>query len=194
MTEINSDLLERVQKLPIKQRKHFEELVADGEDNPKATAEQLRETLISGETDPHYQMATMLAAAALGDDHTESRFPSEQEARGGYRTEINRLREIDPDDPVANHLENMLVRLSKKEEKDQARAETVSTDAKKHQLKVEQTRLDNYEQAYSEAKQQRINELTRYGNMDTATAEQQFQQIEHASLSASLKRHHGIAA
>ena len=69
-----------------------------------------------------------------------------------------------------------------------------STGAKKHQLKVEQTRLDNYEKAYNELKAQRISELTKWGHMDAEAAEQQFQQIEHASLSASLKRHHGIAA
>ena len=39
----------------------------------------------------------------------------------------------------------------------------------------------------------RISELTKWGHMDAEAAEQQFQQIEHASLTASLKRHHGIA-
>ena len=66
---------------------------------------------------------------ALSDSHDEGRFPTEYEARGGYRDEINRLREIDLEDPVATHLEDMLVRLSEKEEKDQARAETVSAGA-----------------------------------------------------------------
>ena len=194
MTDINSDLLERVQKLPIKQRQHFEELVAGGEDNPRETAEQLREGLIDGTCDPHFQMTTILAAAALSDSHTPDRFPTEEQARGGYRNEIRRLREIDSESEVADHLENMLIRLSEKEEADQARAETVTADMKKHQLKVEQTRLDNYEKAYSEMKAARLSELTLIGQMTLEQAEQQFQQIEHASLSASLKRHHGIAA
>jgi len=113
---------------------------------------------------------------------------------GGYRTKINRLREIDPEDPVADHLEGMLVHLSEREVADEARIETVTADMKKHQIKVEQTHLDNYEKSYNEMKAQRISELTKWGHMDAEAAEQQFQQIEHASLSVSLKRHHGIAA
>ena len=116
-------------------------------------------------------------AAALSDSHSESRFPSEQQARGGYRNEIRRLREIDPDDPVATHLESMLVRLSKREVADQARAETVTADAEKHQIKVEQTRLDNYEKAYNEMKAQRISELTKWGHMDAEAAEQLLLQL-----------------
>ena len=194
MTQVNSDILERIQKLPIRQRKHFEELVADGEDNPRATAEQLRADLISGETDKDFLMTTQLAVVALSDSHTESRFPSEQEARGGYRNEIRRLREIDPDDPVATHLEAMLIRLSKREEKDIARAETVSADAEQHQLKVAQDAQAAFDAAYAERKQERINELTRFGNMDSATAEAQFLELEHPRISEALARFHGLVA
>ena len=191
---INADIQSRVQQLPVEQQRFFHEQFEQGEGSPKETADELRKGLIDGSADPHFQVATQLLVAALSDSHSEGKFPTEGEARGGYRDEIKRLRETDPESEVANHLENMLVRLSKKEEADQTRAETVTADMKKHQLKVEQTRLDNYEKAYNEMKAQRISELTKWGHMDAEAAEQQFQQIEHASLSASLKRHHGIAA
>ena len=193
MTDINSDLLERVQKLPIKQRQHFEELVAGGEDNPRETAEQLREGLIDGTCDPHFQMTTILAAAALSDSHTPDRFPTEEQARGGYRNEIRRLREIDPDDPVATHLEAMLVKLSKREVADQARAETVTADAKQHRLKVEQEKRDAFQKAYDDHKASRIAELSRFDLMDAEQAEKRFLQVEHDNIQQSLMRLHGIA-
>jgi hypothetical protein len=43
-------------------------------------------------------------------------------------------------------------------------------------------------------KAQRISELSRWGHLDAAQAEEKFQEVESAQVSASLKRFHGIPA
>jgi hypothetical protein len=53
---------------------------------------------------------------------------------------------------------------------------------------------DCEENAVGEHKQQRIAELGRWGLMDSEQAEERFMEIEHANVSASLKRIHGISA
>jgi hypothetical protein len=194
MTNINSDVLERVRNLPAKQQKHFHELLADGEDRPREAASSLRQALFDGEVDQDYQLTSQLAVAALTDPHDEGKFPTEAEARGGYQNEIHRLREIDPDDPTAAHLEGILTRISDREEADRTRAEETREKAEKLHVQREADQLASYEAAYSEHKQQRVAELSRFNLMDSEQAEARFMEVEHANVSASLKRIHGIPA
>jgi hypothetical protein len=63
MTDINSDVLERVRKLPAKQQKHFHELLEQGEDNPREAASSLRQGLFDGEVDQDFLITSQLAVA-----------------------------------------------------------------------------------------------------------------------------------
>ena len=107
--------------------------------------------------------------------------------------EIKRLRETDPESEVADHLQGMLDRVRSREQTEMDKAESLSGKAEELRLKWDEEKQAAYKKSYSEAKQRSISELTKWGQMSLEEAEQQFQQIEHASLSASLKRHHGIA-
>jgi hypothetical protein len=190
---INPDIQARIQQLPAKQQKHFHELLADGEDNPREAASSLRQALVDGEVDQDYQLTSQLAVAALTDPHDEGRFPTEAEARGGYQNEIRRLRERG-EDGVADHLKATLDRVHDREEKAQTRAEAFRGTAEKIRLKVEQDRLAAFEKAYAEHKASRIAELSRFSLMDAEQAEARFMEVESAHVSASLKRFHGIPA
>jgi hypothetical protein len=191
---INPDIQARIQSLPAKQQKHFHDLLKDGEDNPRKAASSLRQALFDGEVDQDYQLTSQLAVAALTDPHDEGKFPTETEARGGYQNEIRRLREIDPNDPAANRMQGVLDKLSSREEADQSRAEATREKAEKLQLQREEDQLAAYQKAYADHKAMRVAELGRFSLMDAEQAEERFMQLEHASLSASLKRHHGISA
>ena len=132
--------------------------------------------------------------AELSDSHSEGMFPTEFEARTSYEQEIKRLREIDPEDPVAGHLQGILDRVRSREQIEMDKAEAFRGKAEEFRRKWDEESQADFEKPYDEAKTQRISELTQFGVMTLEQAEQQLQQIEHASLSASLKRHHGIAA
>jgi hypothetical protein len=194
MTDINSDVLERVRALPAKQQRRFHDILEDGEDRPKETADKLRKDLSAGKVDKDFLLTSQLAVAALNDSHTPDKFLTEQEARGSYMNEIRRLREIDPDDPTAARLEGILNKLTNREETDRTRAETVKADAEKAHLKADEDRLAAFEKAYAEHKASRIAELSRFSLMDAEQAEARFMEIESAHVSASLKRFHGIPA
>jgi len=194
MTEVNSNILERVRALPAAQQKYFHQLPEDGEDNPREAASSLRQALSDGEVDQDYLLASTLAAAALNDPHSPDKFPTETQARQGYRDEINRLRETDEDCPVAAHLEGMLDRLSEREEAAQTKVDEVAQKQEQHQLQQQEAARAAYESSYDARKQERIAELTRWGAMDVQEAEAQFMEIEHPKLSASLMRLHGISA
>jgi hypothetical protein len=189
---INPDIQTRIQQLPAKQQKHFHQLIKDGESDPQRAAARLRQDLFDSKVDADFLITSQLAVAALNDPKTESHFPTEAEARQSYRNKISELRELDEDSPAADHLQGVLDRLSSRDEAAQARVEAFKGVAEQLRVKADEEKLANYQKAYQKEKTARIAELTKFGTMDAEKAEQQFMDIEHPRISASLMRYHGI--
>jgi hypothetical protein len=198
MMNYSNQLEQAVNKLTPQAKQYFGVLIAEAEKNPFKSIKDINEGVTNGgDIEPQYHTAAALARTAIHaviDGRPETVDLNDRtDALKLIREKIADA-EAAGDTELAERFRAGITKLADKEEKADAKAEAFSGEAEKLRHKWDEERHAAYEKSFAEHRQQRINELTKWGHLDAAQAEEKFQEVESAHVSASLKRYHGIPA
>jgi phage-related minor tail protein len=184
-----------VDKLSPQARQYFSILINGAEENPFKSIKDINAGISNGDIEREHHTAAVLARTAIQaviDGRPETVDLNDRtDALKLIREKIADA-EADGDEALAERFRAGLAKLADKEEKADAKAEAFSGEAEKLRHKWDEERQAAYEKSFAEHKAQRIGELTKWGHLDAAQAEEKFQEVESAQVSTSLKRFHGI--
>jgi hypothetical protein len=192
----SNQLEQAVNKLTPQAKQYFGVLIAEAEKNPFKGIKDINEGVTNGgDIEPQFHVAAALARTAIKaviDGKPETVDLDDQTVALKLIREKIADAEAVGDEAQAERFRAGITKLADKEEKADAKAEAFSGEAEKLRHKWDEERQAAYEKSFAEHKAQRIGELTKWGHLDAAQAEEKFQEVESAQVSTSLKRFHGI--